>query len=64
MDPDGRDHCRHFVDRHDPVAAIRDEPGTSTRRERAAAWCRTIEQVARALITGKKTPFRRSTNEF
>lgn len=61
MGPDGRDHCHHYVDRNDPAAAIRDEPGTFTRLERGAAWCRALGLVARAVITGKKASYQRGT---
>ena len=62
MGPDVRDHCHRFVNRDDPVAAIRDpdEPGAFKRRARAPAWTRAMGQAMRALTTGK-TGYRRGT---
>jgi hypothetical protein len=59
MGPDGRDHCHRFIDRDDPSAVAHNEPGTFTRLARAAAWGRSLGQLTRALLTGKKTPYRR-----
>jgi hypothetical protein len=54
MGPDGHDHCHHYVDRDDPAALVRDEPGTFTRRARARAWVRCTGHLIIALTTGKK----------
>jgi hypothetical protein len=54
MGPDGYDHCHRYVDRDDPAALTREEPGSFTRRARARAWLRCLVQVIMALTTGKK----------